>query len=77
MTAARDSISNSYPRCGTLAAFPLIPAVVLVAMRIMKVMLRAYDKRAELFAFVTLVMVLAIGTLAKFDAAALLFHHGH
>jgi hypothetical protein len=72
------SISNSYPRCGTLAAFPFIPAVVLVAMKIMKVMLRAYDKRAELFALVTLVMVLAIGTLAKFDAAAaLLFHHGH
>ena len=46
-------------------------------MRIMKVMLRAYDKRAELFAFVTLVMVLAIGTLAKFDAVALLFHHAH
>ena len=47
-------------------------------MKIMKVMLRAYDKRAELFALVTLVMVLAIGTLAKFDAAAaLLFYHGH
>ena len=60
-----------------LAAFPLIPAFVLVAMRIMKVMLRTYDKRAELSAFLMLVMVLAIGTLAKFDAAALLFHHGH
>ena len=40
-------------------------------------MLRAYDKRAELSAFVTLVMVLTIGTLAKFDAAILLFHRGH
>jgi hypothetical protein len=30
-------------------------------MKIMKVMLRAYDKRAELFALVTLVMVLALG----------------
>jgi hypothetical protein len=60
-----------------LAAFPLIPAFVPVAMRIMKVMLRTYDKRAELSAFLMLVMVLAIGTLAKFDAAALLFHHGH
>jgi hypothetical protein len=51
---------------------------VLVAMRITKVILRAHDKRAELSAFVTLVMVLAIGTLAKFDAAAaLLFHHRH
>jgi hypothetical protein len=54
-----------------------MPTSVLVAMRIMKVILRAYDKRAELSAFVTLVMVLAIGTLAKFDAAALLFHHRH
>jgi len=54
-----------------------VPAFVLVAMRIMKVMLRTYDKRAELSAFLMLVMVLAIGTLAKFDAAALLFHHGH
>jgi hypothetical protein len=43
----------------------------------MKVMLRAYDKRAELFAFVTLVMVLAIGTSAKYDAVALLFHRAH
>jgi hypothetical protein len=43
----------------------------------MKVILRAYDKRAELSAFLTLVIVLAIGTLAKFDAATLLFHHRH
>jgi hypothetical protein len=54
-----------------------VPAFVLVAMRIMKVMLRTYDKRAELSAFLMLVIVLAIGTLAKFDAAAVLFHHGH
>jgi hypothetical protein len=50
---------------------------VLIAMRITKVILRAYDSRTELSAFVTIMMVLAIGILAKFDAAALLFHHGH
>jgi len=55
----------------------LIIAFVLVAMRTMKVIQRAYDKRGELSAFVTLVTVLAIGTLAKFDAAAPLFHRGH
>jgi hypothetical protein len=54
-----------------------MPTSVLVAMRIMKVILRAYDKRAELSAFVTVVMVLAIGALAKLDAAILLFHRGH
>jgi hypothetical protein len=53
-----------------------MPTSVLVAMRITKVILRAYDKRAELLAFMTIVMVLAIGTLAKFDAAALVFHQG-
>jgi hypothetical protein len=56
---------------------PSILAFVLVAMRTMKVVQRAHDKRAELSAFATLVMVLAIATLAKFDAAAPLFDHGH
>jgi hypothetical protein len=45
-------------------------------MRITKVILQAYERRAELLAFMTIIMVLAIGTLAKFDAAALVFHHG-
>jgi hypothetical protein len=39
--------------------------------------LRAFDKRAELWPFVTIVMILAIGTLPKFDAAAPLFHSRH
>jgi hypothetical protein len=46
-------------------------------MRITKVILRAYDKRAELSAFVTVVMVVTIGALTKLDAATLLFHRGH
>jgi hypothetical protein len=33
-------------------------------------------QRAEFSAFVAIMMVLAIGILAKFDAAALLFYHG-
>ena len=70
-------ISNSYSRCGTLRALLSLSTFVPDAMGTLKVMLRAYDKSAEFPAFVTLVMVRAIGTLAKFDAAALLFHHGH
>jgi hypothetical protein len=40
---------------------------------------RLYDKnkRAELSSFVTIVLVLAIGTWAKFDAAFVPFHGGH
>jgi intracellular septation protein A len=53
-----------------------MPTTVLVAMRITKVILWAYDKRAELSAFVTVVMVLTIGALTS-DAAILLFHRGH
>jgi intracellular septation protein A len=54
-----------------------MPTTVLVAMRITKVILWAYDKRAELSACVTVVMVLTIGALTKLDAAILLFHRGH
>ena len=53
-----------------------MPPFVLIAMKITRVIVRAYDNRAGLSAFVTIMMVLAIGILAKFDAAALLFHHG-
>jgi hypothetical protein len=42
-------------------------------------MLRLYDKnkRAELTASVTIVIVPAIGTWAKFDAAIVPFHSRH
>ena len=45
-------------------------------MKITRVIVRAYDNRSELLAFVTIMMVLASGILAKFDAAVMLFHHG-
>jgi len=41
-----------------------------------KVIVRGYDSRTQLSAFVMIMMVLVIGILAKFDAAAVLFHHG-
>jgi hypothetical protein len=46
-------------------------------MRIRKIILRALDKQAELSVFVSIVMVLAIGILAKFDAAAPLSYRRH
>ena len=53
------------------------PPSVMVTMRIRKIILRALDKQAELSVFVSIVMVLAIGILAKFDAAAPLSYRRH
>jgi hypothetical protein len=47
-------------------------------MEITKIISRACDKHSELSALLTILAVLAIGALAKFDAAAFpLFHGAH
>jgi hypothetical protein len=45
--------------------------------KIVKVPFRDRDKRAELWAFALVVAILAIGAIAKFDAAASLFRSVH
>jgi hypothetical protein len=43
----------------------------------MKAFFRNSDTHAEFLALLTMVMVLAIGALAKLDAATALFHLAH
>jgi hypothetical protein len=69
----RHSISNFYAASITLAAQPSTQSAD-VRLEFMKVFFRNSDRRAGLSALVMIVTLLAIGALAKLDAATPLFH---